>query len=46
MMNGSKEVSRTHVGDWLLVAWIVVGGLFFFRQFMDTAFVYLARLVR
>jgi hypothetical protein len=32
------------VADGLFVLWVVVGGVFFFRQFWDTAIPYLARL--
>ena len=36
---------QANLVDWMLIAWTVIGGVFFFRQFWDTAIPYLARFV-
>jgi hypothetical protein len=41
-----SPLNRARLADWLLIAWLMLGGIFFFRQFWDTAIPYLARLAR
>ena len=42
-MSSMKGAAR--FTDYVLILWVLIGGIFFFRQFWDSAIPYLARIV-